>query len=273
MNRPMNRHRSIRAMAAACAVISLAGCGGEPPAAGPPAEPPPELLLTFDENDAGPAKAPIVSNVGSARAQVDVVTVGQAAVSFTARQGHGSALVLPKYSGQKSGPFAAITVRAEGDWLSPGDRSFGFAADVRLNAETRGTAVDNGDNVLQRGLFEDPAQFKIQVDKRRPSCVIRGSAGTVVVKSKVVLGSGWYGLRCDRTGPDAVTLTVTDLDSGGALEVTSASGPLGDVAIAHGTPLSVGAKFGADGGLVVSSTDQFNGEIDNVSYSIDGGTS
>ena len=258
------------------AALVLAGCGGGAAANGlddPPATPdtptqaPPRLLLTFDDNPPGAVRKPVLANKGTATAVVDLVSVGTRTVSFAADGADGSALVLPSYTGQRSGPFAAVRVVADGnDWLSPGESGFSFGADVMLNPRSMGTEVDNGDNVVQRGLFEDSAQYKIQVDKRHPSCVVRGSAGALVAKSKTVLGDGWYRVRCDRTGPDAITLTVTDLGAGGEPRVTSAEGPIGDVEMAGDAPLSVGAKVSANGDLTVSSTDQFNGEIDNVYY-------
>jgi hypothetical protein len=131
---------------------------------------------------------------------------------------------------------------------------------------SNGTAIDNGDNVMQRGLYADAAQYKIQVDKHHASCVVRGGDGAVVVKSKVLLNpSKWYRLTCHRADK-TVQLTVQDLDSNSQAITIEKTGPIGSLDMIGSEPLSVGAKIGDDGEIIGSSTDQFNGWLDNISY-------
>jgi hypothetical protein len=48
--------------------------------------------------------------------------------------------------------------------------------------------------------------------------------------------------------------------------VVSKTGAIGPLELSGAEPLSIGAKTGADGEIIKSSTDQFNGWIDNISY-------
>jgi hypothetical protein len=62
----------------------------------------------------------------------------------------------------------------------PGSRDFEFGAGFSLDTKSTGDHADNGDNLIQRGLFGDKAQYKIQVDKGKVSCRIKGSGGAQV---------------------------------------------------------------------------------------------
>ncbi|TWD83285.1 hypothetical protein FB561_4446 [Kribbella amoyensis] len=227
--------------------------------------PPPQLLLTFDDQEAGSAAGREIRSDGGSAAIVEMLTVNKATAAFEKGSNGSTALRFPAYSGTSSGSFAALRIEPE-EWLSPGEAEFTFGADIRLNKLTNGSEIDNGDNVLQRGLFADSAQYKIQVDKHRPSCVIRGSEGAVVVKSKQDLDPAkWYRLSCHRLDR-TVTLTVSEVGSDAAPLVVEKTGAIGTLDLIGTEPLSIGAKIGADGEVVRSSTDQFNGWIDNVSY-------
>jgi len=145
----------------------------------------------------------------------------------------------------------------------PGSGRLTFGADLRLDEVSSGSDGDNGDNVIQRGLYGDPAQYKLQVDRRRPSCVVRGESGEVVVKADLELGRGWYRVGCRRAG-DGVTLTVADIESErvGPPRRWKARGATGR--LSPRGPLAIGGKLTAGGALVGSDTDQFNGALDNV---------
>jgi hypothetical protein len=255
------------ALAAAPSCGSAAGAenaGAE--AVGTTTPPPdPQLLLTFDDQEPGSAAGRDIQGEGSAAAEISLLTLGKQKATFVKGHQGGIALRMPAYSGETGGSFNALRIEPE-EWLSPGLSNFNFGADVRLDALSNGTAIDNGDNVMQRGLYADAAQYKIQVDKHHPSCVVRGADGAVVVKSKVLLNpSKWYRLTCFRADK-TVKLTVQDLDGNQQPDVIEKTGPIGSLDMIGSEPLSVGAKIGDDGEIIGSSTDQFNGWIDNISY-------
>ncbi|ONI69870.1 hypothetical protein BWI15_25475 [Kribbella sp. ALI-6-A] len=251
-------------LTAACGSVAGDVGGPDPEAASDP-PPRPQLLLTFDDQQVGPAAGREIRGEGAAAATVDLLSVNKPTTAYEAGRDGGIALRLPAYAGTAKGSFAALRVEPE-EWLSPGTSEFTFGADVRLDGKSSGSTVDNGDNVMQRGLFADSAQFKIQVDRHRPSCVVRGTDGSVVVKSKPALDPArWYRLTCHRLDT-TVTLTITDLTAGTAPSKVAKSGAIGSLDLIGSEPLAIGAKIGEDGEIVRSSTDQFNGRIDNVSY-------
>ncbi|MDX6251513.1 MAG: hypothetical protein QOF10_4873 [Kribbellaceae bacterium] len=250
----------------ACDSAAGAQLEGPDPLA-PTATPPPEpqLLLTFDDQEPGSAEGREILGEGSAAVEVAVLSRNKPKTTFQPGHEGGIALRFPAYSGEAKGSFGALRVEPE-VWLSPGESEFSFGADIRLDAQSSGSAIDNGDNVMQRGLFADAAQFKIQVDKHYASCVVRGADGAVVVKSKVALAAAnWYRLTCHRLDK-TVTLTVEQLDSTQQPAVVSKTGAIGPLELTGAEPLSIGAKTGADGEIIKSSTDQFNGWIDNITY-------
>jgi hypothetical protein len=139
--------------------------------------------------------------------------------------------------------------------------------DAGATASHASGSTDNGDNVVQRGLYGNRSQYKIQVDGRRPSCRVKGSSGAVMVTSTVALSSGtWYRLICTRSG-STVSLQVTRYTSTGSVASTtmsSASGATGTVrAPSWSQPISAGGKLNARG-EVARDSDQFNGRLDNI---------
>jgi hypothetical protein len=101
---------------------------------------------------------------------------------------------------------------------------------------------------------------------------VRGTAGMVLAQSPVVLAPGtWYRLVCSREG-DSVTITVSRLVAGRAVEADSAraEGDLGSVEFPGRTPLSVGGKL-ADDGRPAHASDQFNGRLAHVFVNLDAG--
>lgn len=181
----------------------------------------------------------------------------------------GYAARFPRHSPSATAPAAVVRIRNAGpaDGLDPGTGRFTFAADVKLDTltATAGSA-DDGDNVVQRGLYGDVSQYKIQVDHGRPMCRIKGRSGTVEVRSPVVVQPWrWYRLTCVRDG-GRVTLSVTSWASDGTPTTTSTArdGATGSMRPASsGVPLSVGGKLSASGGIVASA-DQLSGLVDNV---------
>lgn len=248
--------------------VALAGCSW-PASTDDPSEAGLEeyLRLTFDTQRIGTAAGQSITNDGSAAAKITLLSVNKPVSAFEPAPTGGGALTLPPYSGTATGSFAALRIEpASTDWLAVGRDEFRFGADIRLDDRTNGSVIDNGDNVMQRGLAEDPTQFKVQVDKQRASCVLRGSEGSVIVKTPEKLQHGqWYRLDCHRLD-DSVTLSVTPLAAEDQTQTYVSEGSIGTLTPATPTPLAVAAKIGAEGRIVTSSTDQFNGQIDNVYF-------
>jgi hypothetical protein len=194
----------------------------------------------------------------------EVLLDGIDAVPLQEGPSGGLALLLPGDPGSTNGVAAVKVDPPDPDAFSPGERSFNFGADVALSGGSEGG--DPGANVVQRGLFSDSGQYKLQVDGGVPSCRVAGTEGEVLVKGGSALSPGsWHRVRCTRTG-DTVTLTVQpwEVDEWGDAETFSDSGPLGAVELSSTTPLAVGAKLSADGSLVPARPDQYRGLIDSV---------
>lgn len=251
------------------ALLVLAGCanaGGttdvSPSPATGDARTDHDLLLVSPAAAAG-ERVRRVANTGTERAVVDVVASGGGRIEAAESQDGDGAFRFPRFTDAASAPAAMLRVRPGGtDWMSPGLGSFAFGVDVRLDEVSSGSVADNGDNVLQRGLFGDGAQFKLQLDKRVPSCLVTGDEGSVMVSGSTELSADdWYRLRCERTN-ETVALDVTRLADGsndGARE----SGSIGRVEFLPGVPLSVGGKV-TETGRPAAATDQFNGLLSDV---------
>lgn len=213
------------------------------------------ILLDFDGADA----LLVAGSRAVARSQV----IAGAQLSVVGSWDGTHALGFPAVSDAAEPPGLAVVVQgAAGSLPSPGDADFSYGADVVLDATTT-TDLDNGDNVLQRGLASDASQFKLQVDNGRPSCTVMGTGGRLIAKARQPLAAAaWFRLRCDRTG-DQITLTVAPV-AGGEPETVSAAGTVGSVSFVDGLPLSIGRKVAPDALPILTQPDQFNGSIDNV---------
>ena len=259
--------RRLRSWLVLALLICLLGCspsGSEEQQA--PAQP--EVTLTF--SDVGPdEEVTSTANSGRLPVRVDVVTSGRGTVRGATGL-NGGAVLLPALA-EQGAAYAVLRLEATGtsDELSPGPRAFEFGADFALDAASTGTEADNGDNLVQRGLSVDAAQYKIQVDAGRPSCTVAGDSGSTTVSADTLVDfETWYRVRCTRRG-DSLSLSVAEIGPDGevAEAVTAADeGEMGFVAMAAGVPLSVGGKLRGDGGIVQVSTDQFNGLVDQVVY-------
>lgn len=186
---------------------------------------------------------------------VEVVPLGDDPVG-------GHALSLPGVPG--AGPaVAALKINPpDPDVFSPGESGFTFGADIALDEAEGG---DRGANILQRGLFSDPGQYKIQVDRGVPSCRVAGTGGDVLVRGEAISPGQWHRVRCTRV-EDTVTLAVQprEADQWGKTQTYTGSGSIGIVEMPATTPISVGAKLSAAGALVPARPDQFHGLIDAV---------
>lgn len=221
--------------------------------------------------------ATVLANGGRAAVETSVVTAyGGGLASVGSRATQGSAVQFPAFNPAGSGARAVIKVvnTTGADQLAPGTQDFSWSADFRLDADTESSAKgshDNGNNLLQRGLFGD-TQFKLDVDDRRPSCRLRGSTGdtgAVRVRAPMtVTADQWYNATCTRAG-NTLTVAVRSFDATGNVtqqwssSATSSAG-FGSVTWAKvDTPLSIGGKLSATGKLP-GYGDQFNGAVDNA---------
>jgi hypothetical protein len=233
---------------------------------------PDDVLLRFDNGTVN-SRITAVANAGTAVTRQRIVTQnGGFLVARWSRTGRFAA-DYPAFDGSTRGPRAVVAVTNAGatDALSPGAASFAFGADVRRDPVSTGTPSDNGNNVVQRGLFGDVAQFKVQLDNGHPLCRVKGDLGVLSVNSRLFLRSNtWYRIICVRqvsVSGDHLALTVApvrlDGTPGPAVSSSSAVLPVGDTGFSYDTPLSVGGKLNPNL-TIVAASDQFNGWIDNA---------
>lgn len=254
-------------LATACAASGRTYVADEPP------EPSSTNLVELDfEDRAAPVGeiVPTVQNTGTGRLYTEVVTHAGGRVLRAEGSGAGYALRFPGLEGGLDPPSAMLLVRSRDaeDFLSPGLEDFAFGADVLLDEESEDAPTDNGNNVVQRGLYEDAVQYKLQVDHGSVSCRIAGSDGAAVVTAPAVVPGEWYRVSCERSNGDVLltweALGGSDEDKG----TTVRRSTIGDVTFSAGTPFVVGGKLDARGQVTVDSTDQFNGVIDNVWFTL-----
>ena len=232
-----------------------------------------DLLLDFDDvPPRGMLKETV--NLGTADIEVEGRSLSGAMLALEADPGGGLAVRFPPVSASPA--VLAVTSTGVADVFSPGRASFRLGADVKLDAEAAAPAdsekakQDNGNNVVQRGLFSDDAQFKLQVDEGRASCLMRGSRGEVLVKADTTVpAETWTRLACTRQ-EGRVTLTQEVLAGPGAgqQETWHSQDAIGPISMDRDAALAVGGKLNATGGVVTGNSDQFNGAIDNVVYDL-----
>lgn len=213
-----------------------------------------------------------ITNSGTGDLAVTVETRHGGDVNFVGAAGSGRALRFPDFDPSTKGPRAVVRAVPAGttDPLNPGIRQFTIGADVNLDDAPTAQAgtSDAGDNVIQRGLFGDVTQYKIEADSGRVVCRMKGRSGVVSAKitpPRIDRGK-WYRLACTRDG-NLVTLSVTPWTGSawGAPQVVHSSGNTGDMTpVVASTPLAVGGKLGASGNVSLNSSDQFNGRIANA---------
>lgn len=186
--------------------------------------------------------------------------------------GSGDAGDYPAYSGKADGPRAVVAMvnTTTTDAMTPRAKGFFFGADVNNDAVSTGSSYDNGNNVFQRGLYGDRAQYKIQIDHGYAMCRVKGDQGSIALTSKFLMPAGeWFRVRCFRkvlsTG-DQVRLEVTPVNADGTLGtvVRSKSGikKVGRMTFLPETPVSIGGKL-ISATQIHGASDQFNGLIDN----------
>lgn len=237
----------------------------------PPEAVPHDVQLDFEDPAAtvGTVMAG-TSNAGPLDVRIDVVTAAGGRV--TSEPGpSGNAARFPLAGGVGAGS-AAVLVRPAGpdDTLAPAADPFRFGVDFVLDASavdpTAVSGTDNGENLVQRGLFEDEHQYKLQVDHGVVSCRVAGTEGELVVKAATPVTPGiWYRVDCARDDAGLVlTVQVRGGDDWGPPQRWIVPGPTGGVELDSAVPLAIGAKVGRDAVIVRSASDQFNGVLDNV---------
>ncbi|MGA8210000.1 MAG: hypothetical protein WB441_06600 [Nocardioidaceae bacterium] len=231
-------------------------------------ETPPGLVLTADGTP-----GMTVTGAGQFRASgatkvsigVPVLSDGRASLASGPGGALPRAVRFPGYVASGGYPRAVLRLApTAGGGLDPGAADFRFGAVVRLDQTSSGRSDDNGDNVFQRGLWNEGAQFKLELDSARPACAVRGSAGRVVVHSSVWIPRGvWYRLTCTRV-QGVVTVEAVRYGSTATPVRTSVAAPTGTLTFATGRPVAVGGKLTPAGGIDAAASDQFNGEIAQV---------
>lgn len=206
-----------------------------------------------------------MNQVGSIGVDVGVSRLNNGQVRVGQNLWGGKGLRFPAYTGTSSPPRAVVRVThtaRSGDPFAPQGNDFTFSIYFKKDATSTGTPVDNGDNLLQRGLASDPAQYKLEVDSGRPSCTVKGDRGQVIVTSSITVNPNlWYHASCARTG-NTVRVQVKEYRGDGSTRTvtTSKNGTTGSLAWPkRETPISIGGKLAANGAVIRSATDQFNG--------------
>ena len=219
-------------------------------------------LVAFDFDGESPFE-----NRGTAEVVTEVRGDENALSTADGAPGYGRALRFPAFSSWGGATPVVVTVSPEatGD-LDVGNGRFGVGVDIRLDSQSSGSNSDNGNNVVQRGLYNDPAQFKIEVDDGTVSCRISGSGGIVFVRdSEPIKPQTWYRVGCVRDG-DEVTLTVAGFDvSSSSHRRLVKMGRTGELRFSD-APIAIGGKAFSSGAVVTGDSDQFNGFVDNVVF-------
>lgn len=221
----------------------------------------PQLLLDFDSVAAPGQPVDAVANEGTTSLMVSAVTSGSARVVAADDPEGGRAVRFPAFTDSATPAAAALVAVDDLHSLDPRDRDFSFGASFSLDRRSSGSALDDGNNLIQRGGFTG-SQFKIQVDRRVPSCRVAGRKGEIFVEAEdPVVPGRWYTVTCARSASQ-VDLTVTPRGRGEEARTWSSSGPIGTVYLDL-VPIAIGAKVGPNG-EAVASADQFNGAVDDV---------
>lgn len=207
-------------------------------------------------------------STGTASVRAVVVKENDGKAKLVEGPRRGYALQLPKFVASPKPPLAIVRVRSKSrNPLSPRARDFSIGADFRLGRVTKGTRMDDGDNLVQRSSYNSPNQYKLQVDDAVPSCRLKGDAGQVLVEANPVRRLRWFRALCVRTG-DTVTLKVWRIKKGGLkLRATvSKTETIGSIHHPRKVPLTVGGRLRDNGTMPLRDTDQFNGRVDRVIY-------
>lgn len=147
--------------------------------------------------------------------------------------------------------FGIIEAADRRAW-DPRRRDFSYGTKVKVSR----AEADRHSNLVQKGYYRQPGgQWKLQLDRGLPSCVVNGDEGRLRVRSTTSIADGaWHRLLCRRT------------DAGLVLRVDGAVAASGDGAtgrVANAAPVRVGSKKLGPGRV-----DQFRGRLDVTFLSI-----
>lgn len=274
---PSRRRASVATLAALLA-LGAAGCEAEdrPDRPSVPDTPWPDQdpELVIDVTAGADSRTPGFV-VTPSSASVTVVTAGGARLRLLpGPTPDDQAALFPGSGPAGKGRLAVLRVDpgTGGPLLEPGDQEFQLGLDLVLPQTVVRTETDNGDNLLQRGLFGDEDQLKLQVDGGEPSCRVAGDDGEVTVEADTSLATGeWFRLRCQRTH-GRLTLYVGRIEQDGAVPSWthwSEEGETGTVEFDDEAALvSVGGKLNPQGGVVPDAPDQFSGALAHVVYDV-----
>lgn len=253
---------------ASCLATGLLAAAAAPTHADSDPESTGHLYLSFDR--VGADGLPVLDALGPVVGTVSSVAGGQVTVGPD-RSATGHSLRMERFRLDQPAQPAVVVVRPNGgapDRTDPGTGAFSFGADFALDRVTGVSATDDGDNLVQRGLFGAHPQYKIQLDGGHPLCRVSGSEGAVSVRAtERVASDEWYRVRCRRVG-DVVSLRVVSFD-GSDREVREYAGAGRTGTLSYGSddsPFSVGGKVDARGNVIAGDSDQFNGLVDNVVF-------
>ena len=235
------------------------------------------ITVRFDAQSVGNPVNPVNEGSVGDYTNIEVMSInGGEIIGAPGVTGNGSAGEYPAHSIGPDSPRAVIKItnlaNSNLHLLNPAERDFWFGADVNLDTvnATPGSN-DDGNNVIQRGLYNETSQFKIEVDRLRPSCRIKGSLDDIRLEGNPITPEETYRIRCERIGA-TIRLMVWPVNADGSLgsAVTNTAQVIdvGPLVFDRGIPMSIGGKLN-NNGTVNASTDQFNGTIDNAILRID----
>ncbi|MBY8872185.1 LamG domain-containing protein [Micromonospora sp. PLK6-60] len=215
-----------------------------------------QLRLDFDATPTGQVEpGPWTSGCFA-----DVATPGDS--GCIAVGGTGSISRITRPNGTGSSPAlafpavgSAIVQVPNAANLNPGTQDFTISALVKVTS----AQVTEGANLIQKGLFADPAQWKLQLDGGKPGCRIKGTRGPDTVEllataTTSIADQGWKFVQCKRRG-DLLTVHVDNVQVADKDKAT--------MDITSTAKVTIGAK-----GTGLSNNDQFRGALDNAILSI-----
>ncbi|MEV4479207.1 LamG-like jellyroll fold domain-containing protein [Micromonospora coxensis] len=216
-----------------------------------------QLRLDFDATptgqvEPGPWTAGCFADVATPGDSGCIVVGAPGSISRTSRPGGSGA--SPAIAFPATG--SALIQVPDAANLNPGTQDFTISAMVKVTAGQ----VTEGANLVQKGVFADPAQWKLQLDGGKPGCRIKGTDAAGLTVSKLITADasiadqGWKFVQCKRRG-DTLSLIV------GSTVVADDTGATMD--IANTAKVHIGAK-----GAGLTNNDQFRGEMDNAVFSI-----
>jgi hypothetical protein len=238
--------------------------------AGRPDGSPGSVVLRYDFDaglidDGGARYVPDVGG-GDRRGLVLGAVGGEALLEVLPREeGTGNAVRFPGEC-METDPMLCphVIVEAEDSTdQDPGERDFAISVDFLMPSLPAGSSIID-QNVMQKGNFDDPGQWKVEIDReRRPTCVFHypDDAGTpITARIQREIDDGiWHTLRCERRG----NFLMISLDSGEGEDSRSIEIPAGHtVTITNPQPIRIGGQN------VMASADQFHGSLDNISIEI-----